>query len=161
MKLKVGIAVGIAAIAVTSFFMVGNSLAADAPWFDMQKCAACAPYMAEAGLMSHVQMEYHTVATGMLSLTTVPAEYEAALERAHAKCNQVIASAQGGEKVYLCNMCLDLMGLAASGAKIDQFQTSNGYVMAATSTDPALIKKLQAHAERTTTEMMKMSQATK
>lgn len=135
-----------------------------APWFDMEKCAACAPYMAEPGLMENASMEYFSIATGMTSVCTAPAAYESALLRAHDKCNNVIMRAQGGEKLYLCGYCENLLSLAGAGAKIDDLRSKGGFILTATATDAALIQKLHAHVAKTQAEMKKMmesSQASK
>jgi peroxiredoxin family protein len=154
-------AVALVAFAAIAFLASGQLTAAEKPWLDVQKCAACAPYLAQPGLMEHANMAFYPVATGMLEVTTVPAEYEAAMKKAQSQCNEIVLQAQRGEKVYLCGMCTDLLKLSEEGAKIDQVDTAAGHILAVTATDPALIQKIHAHVDRTKAEMMKMSEKPK
>ncbi|MFH1679862.1 MAG: hypothetical protein ABIH26_04375 [Candidatus Eisenbacteria bacterium] len=161
MKIRAAVTATLGVLAFAALVAVGSPTAADGPWIDMERCAACAPYMAEPGLMQHAQMESYAIATGMASITTVPAQYETALTRAEAGCNVVFQRAQSGEKVALCDMCSDLVDLGEKGAKFDQLDTKAGHIMAVTATDPALIKKIHTHVERTNAEMKKMMEKPK
>jgi hypothetical protein len=139
----------------------GQLNAGEKPWLDMQNCAACAPYMAQSGLMEHMNMAIYPVATGMLEVMTVPAEFKDALKTAHSQCNEVVMRAQKGEDVYLCGMCTNLLSLAKMGAKIDDVDTGTGYILAVTATDPALIQKIHDHVDKTNAEMKKMAEKSK
>jgi hypothetical protein len=161
MKNTIRTAASLAGLAAMVLLFSGHLTAADPPWLDMGKCEACAPYMAEPGLMKNADMADYPIATGMVSVTTVSPEFAEALKRAHSKCENVVMRAQNGENVYLCGMCSDLLTLAGEGAKIDQVETKTGSLMAVTSSDPVLIQKIHAHVDRTKAAMKKMAAPSK
>lgn len=146
-----------AALAILFFGTIGTLSAAEgSSWFDMTNCAMCAPMMAEKGLMEHMKWENHKVATGMMSVTIVDPAFAAAYGRAGQKMNELGMKLAKGEKMPLCGHCQSIGDLMGAGAKMDNFATGAGHVMAVTGTDPALITKIQAHCDRTVAEMAKM-----
>jgi hypothetical protein len=125
-------------------------------WFDMNNCSMCTSMTSEQGLMEHMKWENFKVATGMVSLTTVDPAYAEAWARASAKMDETGAKLMKGEKLPLCGCCQDIMDMMSAGAKMDHLKTNGGSAMVLTSTDAALIGKIQAHADRTNAEMAKM-----
>jgi hypothetical protein len=153
--------VSVALAAMTVAVVVTPSLAGETSgaWFDPDKCQMCAPIKAEPGLFEHVHWTDLPIATGMITVTKVDPGYEAAYQRAGAKQMDVVQRRSKGESMYLCGHCTSLSGLLKSGAKYDPLQVSDRYLAAVTATDPALIQKIRAHAERTDAEMKKMMTA--
>jgi hypothetical protein len=125
-------------------------------WFDNANCAMCSNITAEKGLMEHMKLENYKVATGMMSVTIVEPAYAEAWARAETKMSAMGDRLMKGEKMTLCGCCQDITDMMSAGAKMDNLHTGAGSVMMVTSTDPALIGRLQAHADRTNAEMAKM-----
>jgi len=159
MSTRAQILVSLAALGLAGLWTVEAPDAEEKPWLDWRNCDACAPFAAETGLMDHTRMEFFPIATGLLEVAEVPAEYQAAYARASEKCNAVMGRWQKGEKVNLCGYCTSFGALSKAGARIEDIETDGGRVLVATSTDPALIGRLHTHVEKTNAEMRKMSQA--
>jgi hypothetical protein len=92
-------------------------------------------------------------------VTTVDPTYEEAYGRAMEKMNAAGAKLAAGEKLPMCGCCESMGALMTAGAKMDNVDTNAGHVMLFTSTDPALITKIQAHCDRTNAEYEKMKAA--
>ena len=132
------------------------------PWFDMQNCAMCKAMTAEKGLLEHSSMDSYAMATGMVNVCTVEPAYKEAFARAGAKMMVTMKDLEAGKDVGpLCGFCTSYGELMKAGAKSDMFTTATGDISTLTSTDPALIAKIQAHAKRSTEEMAKMKEGMK
>jgi len=132
------------------------------PWFDMQNCAMCKSMTAEKGLLEHTTMDTYVTSTGMVSVCTVDPAYKEAFARAGAKMMATMKDLESGKDVGpLCGFCTSYGELMKAGAKSDMFNTATGDVSVLSSTDPAVIAKIQAHAKRTQDEMAKMKEGMK
>ena len=136
--------------------------ATEKAWFDMQNCPLCKALTSETGLMENVTFDTYTTATGSMGVCTVDPKYKDAFTRAHTKMTATLKDLEAGKDVGpLCGYCTSHGTLVKAGAKSEMFTTPTGDVMLLTSTDPAMIKKIHTHAERTITEMKKMKEAMK
>ncbi len=147
----------LALVAVVAAVIAGDE--AEQPWFDLDNCGMCKPMSSEEGLMDHMGWEHHLISNGWMTVTTVAPEYTEAFDRAHTGMGQVAEKMAQGEEVHLCGFCQSYMGLAMAGAKIEHVKTGAGYVGLVTSSDAALVAKIQAHAKRTMDEYQKMTEA--
>lgn len=159
---RIGWAAAAAALLLSAYApgaLAGGSVTAG--WLDMEKCQVCAPMMAEKGLFEHVHFTEHPIATGLLMVSSVDPEYEAAFRRSHEKMQGVIQRYMGGEAMTVCGHCASIKGFALAGAKVDELTVADRYITAVSATDPGLIAQIHAHAQRTAAEMQKMAQAQK
>ena len=132
------------------------------PWFDMQNCVMCKSMTAEKGLLEHSQFDTFPTATGMVGVCTIDPAYKEAYTRAGGKMMATMKELEAGKNVGpLCGFCTSYGELMKAGAKSEMFMTPTGDVTVLSSTDPALIAKIQAHAKRTSEEMAKMKEAMK
>lgn len=138
----------------------GHDNDTDAPWFDMAGCGFCKHLTAEEGFLENVSWENFVIPTGMMTVTGVPAEYKEAHVRINAKMEAIGKEMQAGKMVPMCGMCSSMGELFMSGqAEYKTYQIKGGEVALFTSGDPEVIKKIQAHAQRTIDEYAKMEAA--
>jgi hypothetical protein len=136
--------------------------ATEKPWFDMQNCPLCKALTAETGLMENISLDTYATATGCVGVCTVDPKFKDAYMRANTKMMATMKDLEAGKDVGpLCGYCTSYGTLVKAGAKSEMFTTPTGDVMLLTSTDPAMITKIHAHADRTITEMKKMKEAMK
>ena len=129
------------------------------PWLDPENCDMCTNMMAQPGLLEHMKMENLNVGSGMISLVTVDPEFQAAYATAYAGMQKSGEKMMAGEEMNLCGCCTDIGALMTAGAKMDNLPTANGSVMLLSSTDPKLVEKIHAHADRTNAEMAAMMES--
>ena len=146
--------VGSLLLALALCVLIAPQLAAEGeqPWFDIHHCSICKNFTKEKGLLQHVKWETHVIAEGMLTVATVPAEYEEAFQRAHDGIGQTLQRLQNGEPGKLCGFCMSYGKLAMSGARMEEIQTSAGHIGLVTSEDPAIVAMIHEHAKRTIAE---------
>jgi hypothetical protein len=123
---------------------LGVTLAGEA---DFHNCAVCKPLMAEPNLMQHMKWDTHTIATGMVSITTVHPDYEEAYARAHTAMMAAVAKLEGGAPMDLCPFCQGMTRLMEAGAKIENVEGAGAHVMVVTSQDPAVIQQIHDHVK--------------
>lgn len=128
-------------------------------WFDLDNCGMCKNMASEEGLMENMNWEHHLISNGWMSVTTVAPEYMEAFERAHTSMGKVAEKMAQGEEVHLCGFCQSYMGLALAGANMEEVKTNAGYIGLVTSSDTAVVAKIQVHAKRTMDEYKKMMEA--
>jgi hypothetical protein len=126
---------------------------------DFHNCGLCRPLVAEPGLMQNMRLETHEIATGMLSITVVAADFEAAYQRAHAKMMESVKKLEAGEPMELCPFCKSMNELAKAGAHIENVNAEGTHILAVTSDKPEVIEKIHAHRRWTKEEFEKMHAA--
>jgi len=152
----------VALVSVVAAPLLASPTTTEKPWFDMQNCAMCKSMTAEKGLIEHSSFDTYATATGLVSVCTVDPAYKEAFARAGAKMMATMKDLEAGKDVGpLCGFCTSYGELMKAGAKSDMFTTATGDISTLTSTDPALIAKIQAHAKRTSEEMAKMKEGMK
>lgn len=146
-------------LAVTALLILSVPLtfaAQDAPWFDLEKCSMCKQMTAEEGLMDHMEWENLLTADGMMSVTVVDPKYDEAFKRSMKNMEAVGIKLMSGESLYLCGFCQSYGALHMAGANFENFETDMGYISLATSHDPAVVKKIHDHTQKTIDEYAKM-----
>lgn len=126
--------------------------AAQERWFDLKGCGICQHMANQEGLMQHIQCDVHPISQGMVMILTIPAEYVAKMDKAKQEMAATVARLQKGESVPLCGFCMSYGNLMQKGAKLEEFKTPTGVVTLVTSSDPEVIRLIQAHANRTADE---------
>lgn len=146
----------VAVLAVVAGFASAEE---ETPWFDLHNCAMCKSLSSEEGLLESMQWETHMIENGALSITIIPEAKVEAFERAHKKMEETGMKLQSGEKMHLCGFCQSYGTLMMSGAKIENVAGQAARVSLMTSSDPAVVEKIQAHAKKTIEEYKKWMEA--
>lgn len=142
----------LAAVALCAMIAPQIGAEEEAAWFDPHNCGICKNFTKEEGLMEAVEWEAHVIANGMLSVASVPAEFEEAFARAHKGIEETVKRMQGGEPTKMCGFCMSYGALMMAGAKVEQIQTKAGHIGLVTSDNPEVVAKIHAHAKRTIAE---------
>lgn len=140
---------------------VGVLVAADGDtaWFDLEGCSMCKNFAAEPGLMEHIEWENHMISDGVMTVSVVDEEYQDAMKRAEKNMAAVSQKLAAGEPLPLCGFCTSYGELVMAGVKIEQVETKLGAVVLMTSSDPEVVKMIQAHAKHTDEEYEKIKKS--
>jgi hypothetical protein len=130
----------------------------DAKWFDMEHCAMCKHMADHPDLVTKIKCETHVIDNGMLMVSDIPKEQQAAMEAVHKKMGETIAELMSGKELPLCGFCSGFGKLMEAGAKSQEIKTSMGTISLLTSDKPEVVKKIQEFAKQTQTEYEKMQQ---
>lgn len=128
----------------------------DEKWFDMEHCAMCKHMAEHPDLVTKIKCETHVIDNGMLMVSNIPKDQQAAMEAVHKKMGETIAELTSGKELPLCGFCSGFGKLMEAGAKNQDIKTSMGTISLLTSDKPEVIKKIQEFAKRTQTEYEKM-----
>ena len=143
------------ALAVCMAMVIDSTQLLADEWFDMKNCAVCKSMGEHMDIMQHIKWETHLVNTGMMSVSIIPAEYQAVMKEAHEKMEATIEKLKSGEQMHLCGFCESYRKLMAQGAKSEDFETDAGHVSLLTSTDPQVVAQIHDHAKKTMAEYKK------
>lgn len=127
-----------AAVAVT--FAV---FAADEPWFDLEKCAFCKQIASQPGLLQHMKTEYHNTKTGIISVTYIDKEYEAAFAKAQQGMKQAVEDISAGKPVEMCKHCSTIGSFYGMGIMPETIKSEKCIITVYSSTDADAVTKLQ------------------
>ena len=127
-------------LAVAACFAVS---AADAPWFDLEKCGFCKTLADQPGLIDHMTTEYHNLHNGTMSFTHIDSAYQPAFAKAQEAMRPVIMDLQAGKPVYTCPHCTELGALMMAGVIPDQIRSGDYIFVVYTSSDSAMVARLQ------------------
>ena len=152
-RLTIQILVGIVVLAGTAFLIAGER-----PWFDMQNCVFCKPWM-ETGLMKVMQDNQYPMSNGVVTVSTVPATRMADYKKVCGQMDALGKRAMSGEKLQMCQSCETMGSFFARGAKMEQIWTKDGSVSMLTSSDSTLVADMQKWAQRNMDERKKMGSA--
>jgi len=133
-------------LAVASGFTVS---AADEPWFDLEKCDFCKEFAKQPGLLEHMKREYHDTKTGIVSVTYIEKDYEAAFEKVQAGIGHVVADKRAGKPVATCQHCAAIGDFYALGVAPESIKSEKCLIMIYSSPDAAVVAKLQDFAKKT------------
>ncbi|TWT96057.1 hypothetical protein Pla108_31390 [Botrimarina colliarenosi] len=129
-----------------------------AEWFD-EACVCCKPMHENPTLKAGMKWETHKLANGLMMVAAAPEgmqdEFEATCEKMHTLAMEASPSD------LKCGFCESFGALMQAGAKTEEVSTGIGNVTLLTSDDPAVVKKIHAHSDRTQQEMDKMAAATR
>ncbi len=152
--MKVSLTLLMSVLVLAAFAMVGAE--EPAPWFDLEKCAFCKQLGAEEGLIDHMHAEYHSISDGILWVMSVDGEYKAAFDRAQMAMQNVGMEIQkSGEMPYMCRHCASYGEFMMAGVIPECVASGVGQICMMTSSDPEMVKKLQAFGQTNAEEMAK------
>lgn len=126
---------------------------------EMKKCAVCKELAANPTLMGEMTWETHKIDNGMLCVATVPKEHGKEFAALHEKMmtnvKQVQADQKAGKPVQLCAFCEGMAELQKAGATEQVIELENGAVSLLTSTEPEIVAKIHAQADKAIAEQKK------
>lgn len=132
---------------------------------EMEKCAVCKAVAENPSLMREMTWETHKIDNGMLCLTTVPKEHAKEFVALHEKMLKNVAQVEADQKkgvnVELCSFCQAVSELEKAGAKQEFVQTGFGGINLLTSSDPSVVEKIHAQADKAIAEQTKLKEAKK
>ena len=129
-------------------------------WFGMETCEICKPMADHMHLMDAIKWETHMIPSGFLSISVIPTEHKQEMDGVHGEMKKAIARAEKGEEMELCGHCQSWGHLLEAGAEKTELETVGGSITMLTSDDEEVVKKIQAHAQRSLDEFKKMMEAT-
>ena len=123
--------------------------AAGEPWFDFEKCMFCKAFASQPGLLDHMKTEYHDTKTGIISVTYIDKDYEAAFKKAQDSIGQVVADKVAGKQIVACKHCAAIGDFYAMGLTQESIKSEKCIIVIYSSSDPAVVTKLQDFAKKT------------
>lgn len=145
-----------AVVVIAMLVLFSMTVAEDKPWFDMEKCELCKPFMEVPGLMMGMEYEQFELESGIVTVSTVKPDLLPAYRKAVAKMLAKVDQLEKGEQMYMCGMCTAHGDLMAKGATFEYFETKYGDLALFTSSDPALVAEIKAFAKKSEDEWKKM-----
>jgi hypothetical protein len=134
---------------------------AETKWIDPHNCHFCQPLMAEEGLMEHCSWETFPIDQGILSVTHVAKGWGDKFDKADAAMQKLWEEFDPANPPQMCGMCQAYVDVWDPSIKMEQVQAADVRIGLTTSSDPEVVKKLQAIAARTTEEMKMMGEMMK
>jgi hypothetical protein len=121
-------------------------------WFDMTGCAFCKHLVENPQLLDHVSWETHLIKQGMLYITVVDPAYADAYVQANQAMetlgNDMMAGKIDPATVKMCGSCQEFGMLMMNGVNVEVIRGDAADVTLVTATDPQMIAKIHAFAER-------------
>jgi hypothetical protein len=149
--MKARFALGIMA-AFTCWIALASAATEEEMKAEMEKCAVCKHLVAKPDLMKEMTWETHKIDNGMLCVSTVPkekkGEFDALNKEMKVAIEEVKAAEQQGKPVELCELCASWGELMKAGATEKEIALSNGSIHMITSSDPAVVAKIHAQADK-------------
>lgn len=125
-------------------------------WFDMDHCAICKNMAAMKHDMHKIKWESHMLDDGMISIAIVPDDMKDEMKKAEAGVKETVAKLEQGEQLEMCGYCQNYGKLMSLGAKFKEIKTLGVDISIVTSSDPEVVKEIQAMGERAKVEHDKM-----
>ena len=135
-------------IFLTATIFAFTAAAADEPWFDLEKCGFCKQLASQPGLLEHMKTEYHDTKTGIISVTYLDKDYEAAFAKAQLGMRQVVADKMQGKPVVACKHCTAIGEFYGMGIMPESIKSEKCIIVIYSSSDPAAVSKLQEFGKK-------------
>ncbi|MFC1653196.1 hypothetical protein ACFL3F_05710 [Planctomycetota bacterium] len=131
-------------------------------WFDAETCEYCKLMSTNPEMMSAMKFETHKINDGMLIVVMVPEPHQKTFETLWSKMHEMDKQiATSGESVSMCGCCESFEKLKQAGAKDQEITTAFGKILLVKAKDPATVKMIHKHVDRTLKEEKKMAEAMK
>jgi hypothetical protein len=144
----------LAFLTVTVFAFTAT--AADEPWLDLEKCGFCKAFASQPGLLEHMKTEYHDTKTGIISVTYIDKDYEAAFAKAQDGVRQVVADQMAGKPVVACKHCTTIGEFYMMGIT-ETIKSEKCIIVIYSSTDSTAVAKLQDFGKKTNEAFAEMA----
>lgn len=125
-------------------------------WFDMDHCEICKNMASMKDDMHKVKWDAHMLDNGMLMVSVVPRKMKKAMAKAEEGVQATVKRLESGESLDMCGFCQSYGGLMAMGADIKDLKTVGVNITLITSSDPEVVKKIQAFGKQSKVEHKKM-----
>jgi hypothetical protein len=134
-----------------------HPMATESGWFDLENCAFCKNLLTDPELLEHMTWETHRIENGMMYITVVDPGYQksyVAANKAMEKLgNDMMTGAVNPMQVKMCGSCAEFGQLMMAGVEMENIDGDAADIMLITSTDPQMVAKLHAYADRNNKEM--------
>lgn len=128
----------------------------EAVWFDFDNCAICKNMASMKHDMHKIEWESHMLDNGMISIAKVPDDMADAMKKAEEGVQATVAKLEQGEQLEMCGYCQNYGKLMGLGASFKEIKTMGVNVSVVTSSDPKVVKEIQAMGKRAKAEHDKM-----
>ena len=125
-------------------------------WFDMDHCEICKNMASMKHDMHKIKWETEMLDDGIITVSVVPDDMKAEMEKAEAGVEKTVARLEQGEQLKMCGFCQNYGKLMALGAKFKDIKTVGVNIGLVTSTDPEVVKEIHAMGKRSKIEHGKM-----
>ncbi len=143
-------------VAVALAVVMCIAVAQEKPWFDLKNCAFCKQLDAQPDLIKHMNAEYHNIDGGFMSITLIDKDYQEAYLKAQTGMQKVAEEmSKTGTIPPMCQHCSKYGEFLMSGVRSQMIHSAVGEISLMTSTDTAVVTKLQAFAARSAVELAK------
>lgn len=128
----------------------------EAIWFDLDNCAICKNMASMKHEMHKIEWESHMLDNGMISIAKVPDDMKDAMKKAEEGVQATVAKMGQGEQLEMCGYCQNYGKLMDMGASFKEIKTMGVNISVVTSSDPDVVKEIQAMGKRAKVEHDKM-----
>jgi hypothetical protein len=142
-------------LTVTAFAF--TTAAADEPWFDLEKCGFCKELAKQPGLLDHMKTEYHDTKTGIISVTYIDKDYEAAFAKGQTGIRQVVADKMAGKPVVACKHCTAIGEFYGMGIMPESIKSEKCIIVIYSSAEAAVVTKLQDFGKKSNEAIAEMT----
>jgi hypothetical protein len=125
-------------------------------WFDVDHCDICKNMASMKTDMHKIKWDVKMLDDGMLMVSVVPKKMKAEMDKAQVGVQATVKKLESGEKLDLCGFCQSYGNLMEMGADIEDVELVGVNVTIIRSTDPEVVKKIQAFGKQSKTEHNKM-----
>ena len=125
-------------------------------WFDMDHCEICKNMASMKNDMHKIKWDVHMLDNGMLMVSVVPKKMKEGMAKAEKGVEATVKELESGKQLDMCGFCQSYGGLMQMGASIKDLKTVGVDITIITSSDPEVVKKIQAFGEQSKVEHKKM-----
>ena len=142
---------------LTATVLALNAAAVDEPWVDLEKCQFCKAFASQPGLLDHMKTEYHDTKTGILSVTYLDKDYEAAFAKAQDGVRQVVADKMAGKPVVACKHCTAIGEFYGMGITSETIKSEKCIIVIYSSPESTAVAKLQDFGKKSNEAFAEMA----
>lgn len=125
-------------------------------WFDLDHCEICQNMASMKDDMHKIKWDVHMLDNGMLMVSVVPRKMKEAMAKADEGVQATVKKLEAGEQLDMCGFCQTYGELMGMGANIKDLKTVGVNITVITSSDPEVVKKIQAFGKQSKVEHKKM-----
>jgi hypothetical protein len=125
-------------------------------WFDMDHCAICKNLASMKNDIPKIKSDTQMLDNGIIMISVVPRKMREAMEQAEKGMQATIEELESGKPLELCGFCQNYGNLMQMGANFKEIETVGVNLTLITSSDPEVVKKIQAFGKQSVVEHDKM-----
>ena len=125
-------------------------------WFDMDHCEICKNMASMKHDMHKIKWETEMLDDGIITVSVVPDDMKAEMEKAEAGVQKTVARLEQGEHLDMCGFCQNYGKLMGMGAKFKTLKMAGVNVDIITSSDQEVVTEIHAMGKKFKGEHEKM-----